>query len=301
MPFRYAENGHLTHGYAMTIHKAQGATVDSCRVLVGDTMNREQLYTALSRGRAENHLYLEDPDRRLLDRHARELTPTADQVLQAAVARSAAQQLAAEHDGDQHIPLSVLRAEQDRLRHVIAGQPPDPRPEMELLAEARRAVRHLLADAKADRDDSQRQLNGLGPMGRLLHRDRRAELEQRLDHLTGRTITPTGCYGSSTGETTSNPRSPAGGTGTPSTSPTSTASPSSTSTSASPKPSSTPGSATQTELAHQPLRWRRRTWTSAGERDRAGPHRRLRLDCAAAPDLRHPLAVPDLPEAPVES
>ena len=186
VPFRYAEDGHLTHGYAMTIHKAQGATVDSCRVLVGDAMNREQLYTALSRGRAENHLYLEDPDRRLLDRHARELTPTADQALQAAVARSGAKQLAAEYDGDQHIPLTVLRAEQDRLRHTIAGQPPDPRPELELLAEARRAVRHLLADAKADRDDTQRQLNGLGPMGRLLHRDRRVDLEQRLDHLSGR-------------------------------------------------------------------------------------------------------------------
>ncbi len=27
VPFDYAEAGHLTHGYATTIHKAQGATV----------------------------------------------------------------------------------------------------------------------------------------------------------------------------------------------------------------------------------------------------------------------------------
>jgi conjugative relaxase-like TrwC/TraI family protein len=186
VPFRYVEDGHLTHGYAMTIHKAQGATVDSCRVLVGDAMNREQLYTALSRGRAENHLYLEDPDRRFLDRHARELTPTPDQVLQAAILRSGAQELAAEHDGDRRIPVAVLRAEQDRLRHAIAGQPPDPRPELEALAEKHHSLRRLLADAKAAKDDSQRQLDDLGPMSRLLHRDRRAALEQRLDVLSSR-------------------------------------------------------------------------------------------------------------------
>ena len=37
-PFAYAEARHLTHGYATTIHKAQGATVDRCFVLADDTM-----------------------------------------------------------------------------------------------------------------------------------------------------------------------------------------------------------------------------------------------------------------------
>ena len=49
-PFAYAEARHLTHGYATTIHKAQGATVDRCFVLADDTMTREHAYTALSRG-----------------------------------------------------------------------------------------------------------------------------------------------------------------------------------------------------------------------------------------------------------
>lgn len=50
VPFAYAEARRLTHGYAMTIHKTQGATVGVALVLADETMTREQLYTALSRG-----------------------------------------------------------------------------------------------------------------------------------------------------------------------------------------------------------------------------------------------------------
>ncbi len=48
VPFEYVEAGHLTHGYATTIHKAQGATVDRCLVLLDETGAREHAYTALS-------------------------------------------------------------------------------------------------------------------------------------------------------------------------------------------------------------------------------------------------------------
>jgi ATP-dependent exoDNAse (exonuclease V) alpha subunit len=37
VPFAYAEAGHLAHGYATTVHKAQGLTVDRCFVLADDT------------------------------------------------------------------------------------------------------------------------------------------------------------------------------------------------------------------------------------------------------------------------
>ena len=50
--------GGLDHAYAATVHRAQGATADSCHVLLGDTAFREQAYTALSRGRTSNRLYL---------------------------------------------------------------------------------------------------------------------------------------------------------------------------------------------------------------------------------------------------
>jgi ATP-dependent exoDNAse (exonuclease V) alpha subunit len=46
----------LQHGYATTIHKAQGVTVDHALVL-GDDLTAHAAYTALSRGRHSNVLY----------------------------------------------------------------------------------------------------------------------------------------------------------------------------------------------------------------------------------------------------
>ena len=48
----------LQHGYAMTVHVAQGLTVDHAFVLAGAGLNRELGYTAISRGRESNHLYV---------------------------------------------------------------------------------------------------------------------------------------------------------------------------------------------------------------------------------------------------
>ncbi len=48
----------LVHGYAITAHVAQGMTVDRTFVLAGDTLGRELAYTALSRGRKSNRLYV---------------------------------------------------------------------------------------------------------------------------------------------------------------------------------------------------------------------------------------------------
>jgi conjugative relaxase-like TrwC/TraI family protein len=48
----------LLHGYAITCHVAQGLTVDRALVLADDSISNELAYTALSRGRTANHLYL---------------------------------------------------------------------------------------------------------------------------------------------------------------------------------------------------------------------------------------------------
>jgi conjugative relaxase-like TrwC/TraI family protein len=61
VPFAYAEEGHLDHGYATTAHKAQGATVDRAFVLGSDELYREWGYTALSRHRAEARFYVTAP------------------------------------------------------------------------------------------------------------------------------------------------------------------------------------------------------------------------------------------------
>jgi ATP-dependent exoDNAse (exonuclease V) alpha subunit len=51
-------NGGLTHGYAATVHKAQGLTVDTTLVYGLGPLTREHGYVALSRGRISNHIYL---------------------------------------------------------------------------------------------------------------------------------------------------------------------------------------------------------------------------------------------------
>lgn len=49
---------HVDHAYAVTVHSAQGSTVDVAHVLVDGSEDRQMLYVAVSRGRLGNHLYL---------------------------------------------------------------------------------------------------------------------------------------------------------------------------------------------------------------------------------------------------
>ena len=74
-PADYLRAGNLTHGYATTIHKAQGTTVQHSFVLVRDTLDREFAYSGLSRGSDSNSLYLADAGHRDEHHHAPELEP----------------------------------------------------------------------------------------------------------------------------------------------------------------------------------------------------------------------------------
>ncbi|HEV3459966.1 MAG TPA: AAA family ATPase [Thermoanaerobaculia bacterium] len=95
---------HIAHGYAVTIHKSQGATVDRTYVLADPMMNRNASYVALTRHREGVHVYTdratfvdrEQLDRSLsrapakdlardyaaaaIERHAARLAPLADQA-----------------------------------------------------------------------------------------------------------------------------------------------------------------------------------------------------------------------------
>ena len=57
-PRRTSRAGHLTHAYATTIHKAQGLTCDRALLLADDSIFQEAGYTALTRGRERNQLYV---------------------------------------------------------------------------------------------------------------------------------------------------------------------------------------------------------------------------------------------------
>jgi ATP-dependent exoDNAse (exonuclease V) alpha subunit len=58
LPAAYLAAGHLDHGYALTVHKAQGATYDTALLYGDDHLYAEAGYTALTRGRHHNHAYV---------------------------------------------------------------------------------------------------------------------------------------------------------------------------------------------------------------------------------------------------
>lgn len=57
VPAAYVQD-HVELGYAGTVHAVQGRTVEAAHALVAVGMSREQLYVALTRARAANHVYL---------------------------------------------------------------------------------------------------------------------------------------------------------------------------------------------------------------------------------------------------
>ena len=46
---------HITHGYAVTVHSAQGVTADTTHAVLGETTTRALLYVAMTRGRDIKH------------------------------------------------------------------------------------------------------------------------------------------------------------------------------------------------------------------------------------------------------
>ncbi|MGI9156460.1 MAG: hypothetical protein ACR2FG_07460 [Marmoricola sp.] len=54
----YLRDGGLDHGYALTVHQAQGLTCQRAMLLGSDALYREAGYVGLSRGRQRNDLHL---------------------------------------------------------------------------------------------------------------------------------------------------------------------------------------------------------------------------------------------------
>jgi ATP-dependent exoDNAse (exonuclease V) alpha subunit len=49
---------HITYGYAVTAHSAQGVTADTTHTVLGENATRAMLYVAMTRGRESNTAYL---------------------------------------------------------------------------------------------------------------------------------------------------------------------------------------------------------------------------------------------------
>ncbi len=100
LPVEYLEAGHLCHGYAITGHKAQGMTADRAFVLGDESIYREWGYVALSRGRAENRLYVVAGELEPTDDSGHGRIPTTQsesltlRLIESALMRSSEQRLA---------------------------------------------------------------------------------------------------------------------------------------------------------------------------------------------------------------
>ncbi len=90
--------GHTELGYAHTIHRAQGLTVDVGRALLSDAVDRQAAYVAMTRGKTGNYAYLvtdQLPDPDLDHAPGPEATPTT--VFVGILARDGEERAAVEH------------------------------------------------------------------------------------------------------------------------------------------------------------------------------------------------------------
>ena len=162
----YLNDGHLDHGYAMTIHKSQGATCDAVFVVGPAGLYREAAYVALSRARHGAILYATSRQAAEIGErdHATGLSlpgetdhPKPD--LLTTIGRSEAKTFATTIDPTAAVvatlaerPLDILR---DRLNRATAAESrvtasglTDPADNIAALERARNARNHLLPDRR---------------------------------------------------------------------------------------------------------------------------------------------------------
>jgi conjugative relaxase-like TrwC/TraI family protein len=185
IPFAYIEAGHLAHGYAMTIHKAQGATVERALVLADDSISLEHAYTVLSRATLRTDVYLDSCEH--VEREAHGPAPSTEpyQRLLAGVGRSVAQRLAIDQTDKLLVPIDSLRAERDRLQRRLDGRPPDRSRELNDLRQRIGSLRDALEHATRTEHDAHQWLEGLGSVGRRVHRYDRKHLENLEQNASG--------------------------------------------------------------------------------------------------------------------
>jgi hypothetical protein len=145
--------------YAVTIHKAQGLTVDSAIVLVDERTTAEGLYVGMTRGRAHNVALAvcDDPDAE----HAARPTRCPSEVLVAALGRSAAEVAALEARREALARSESLATRAPRLANLDAWiakeTPPDRSRELQWAADGLEHARaycrpgHLTRAGREDR------------------------------------------------------------------------------------------------------------------------------------------------------
>ena len=171
--------------YATTGHKAQGLTRWRALVRLTGQEDANWLYVQLSRARHQTTIYTqvgpEPHPGEVGDLPEREL-PASDVQLAQAIGRDGSQQLAIDTQARldlRRLPTQELRAERDRLAHLLAQAPKD---QTRVLAHAlarREGAERTLADATARREAAAARIAKLGRLGGLGHRRELSETRAR--------------------------------------------------------------------------------------------------------------------------
>lgn len=110
-------------GYATTIHTSQGVTADTSHTLLTGEESRQLAYTAITRGRGSNHVYLQvvgDGNEHNIVRPDHTHPPTATDILETILARDDSAQSATSIARDDTDPATGLGAAVDRYLDSLA-------------------------------------------------------------------------------------------------------------------------------------------------------------------------------------
>jgi Ti-type conjugative transfer relaxase TraA len=179
----YLADGHVDHGYAMTIHKAQGMTTQRIFVLASPDLARELGYVAASRHTDEARFYINRPDPEDIQPRGEPALEDRDlyDALKRGLGTERAKQLALDETEIDAKLGTLSTAElleiQDQGRTLLTSIPRQARRarDAELIERAAANVAHteqLRANAQAELDQ----------LGRS-DRRRRPELEQRIQRF----------------------------------------------------------------------------------------------------------------------
>jgi hypothetical protein len=178
--------------YALTVHKAQGVTVDRAVLIADQATTAEALYVGMTRGRHHNTTLVVCDD---LDPDHHDPAPTAAEVLTAALGRVSAEQAALDVLRETLAASESLAVLAPRLANlntwIRRETPPDPSLELQRLSVRRaRLERHARPGVRTrtGRDD-RRRLRQLDERQHQLEQaagQRHAWLEQHRDTLTYR-------------------------------------------------------------------------------------------------------------------
>ncbi|NLT06625.1 MAG: relaxase domain-containing protein [Solirubrobacterales bacterium] len=183
IPADYLAAGHVDHGYAMTIHKAQGMTCRQTFVLASPDLARELGYVAASRHTDQARFYVNAPDHhQTTDRDApAPADGTLWDDLQRTLGIERAKHLAIDHtetDADlANLPTADLVAIQDRGRRLLRAVPSQDRRALD--AERVRETVEVIARQEQHLAETRDQLDATS----RLRRQTRAGLQERVRYI----------------------------------------------------------------------------------------------------------------------